>query len=288
MNTTTNILSKKVDPSKTELAEKLNLLFDRMANLLPDGIIIAFSGGVDSAFLLWAADQVRTITGGRVLALTTNSESMPVKDLDDAISFVKLIGVEYQIEKSMELSKPEYSLNDANRCYYCKTELFRITRDILENKDYKHVLYGYNFSDIDDTRPGHKAALENDVVSPLSEAKLTKEDIRFVMQVNNLPFYDKPSSPCLSSRIMHGIEVNEKRLQDIQEMENILYDGGLKIYRVRISRITDELFLRIEVAPKEMEKVIALKDKLWEEGIKRGYKWVTLDLQGYRTGGGTL
>lgn len=288
MNTTTNILSKKVDPSKTELAEKLNLLFDRMANLLPDGIIIAFSGGVDSAFLLWAADQVRTITGGRVLALTTNSESMPVKDLDDAISFVKLIGIEHQIEKSMELSKPEYSLNDANRCYYCKTELFRITRDILENKDYKHVLYGYNFSDIDDTRPGHKAALENDVVSPLSEAKLTKEDIRFVMQVNNLPFYDKPSSPCLSSRIMHGIEVNEKRLQDIQEMENILYDGGLKIYRVRISRITDELFLRIEVAPKEMEKVIALKDKLWEEGIKRGYKWVTLDLQGYRTGGGTL
>ncbi len=283
-----NILCENIDSTKTELTEKLNSLFEQISNLLPNGIIIAFSGGVDSSFLLWAAEQVRKTSGGNLLALTTNSASMPKVDMDDAISFAKLVGVTHQFEDSNELSNPDYNKNDIDRCYHCKTELFRITHDIAVKDDYKHIIYGYNFSDIGDTRPGHKAALENNIISPLSEAQLTKEDIRYVMQVNGLPFFDKPSSPCLSSRIMHGIEVTEQRLKDIQEMENILYDGGLKIFRVRISKNDEKMFLRIEVAPDEMGKVIELKDILWENGIKRGYKWVTLDLNGYQMGGGTL
>jgi len=289
MNTTiNNILCDNIDPSKIKLTEKLNSLFDQLANLLPNGIIIAFSGGVDSSFLLWATEQVRKSKGGKLLALTTNSASMPQIDLGDAKSFAELIGVEQQFENSNEISNPDYLKNDIDRCYHCKTELFRITLDIAKVDGYEHIVYGYNYSDIGDTRPGHKAALENNIISPLAEAKLTKDDIRYVMQKNNLPFFDKPSSPCLSSRIMHGIEVTENRLKDIQEMENILYDGGLNIYRVRISKNEDQTFLRIEVAPDEMLKVIEMKDRLWEEGIKRGYKWVTLDLQGYRTGGGTI
>ncbi len=284
----TNILYKNIGSSKVELKEKLDFLYEQLSHLLSDGIIIAFSGGVDSSFLLWAAEQVRKTSGGKLLALTTNSASMPLKDFEDAKSFVKLLGVEHQFEQSKEVSNPDYFKNDTDRCYHCKTELFRITLDIARQDGYKHIIYGYNFSDIDDTRPGHKAALENNIISPLADAKLTKEDIRYVMQVNGLPFFDKPSSPCLSSRIMHGIEVTEKRLQDIQEMENILYDAGLKIYRVRISKNDSQMFLRLEVEPNKMEKVITIKDKLWEEGTKRGYKWVTLDLQGYRTGGGTI
>ena len=289
MNTkNTNILFENIDSSKVELKEKLDLLYNQLSHLLTDGIIIAFSGGVDSSFLLWATQQVKKTNGGKLLALTTNSASMPQRDLDDTKSFVKLLEIEHQFENSNEVSNPEYFKNDTDRCYHCKTELFRITLDIAKHDGYKHILYGYNFSDIGDTRPGHKAALENNIISPLAEAKLTKEDIRYIMQANSLPFFDKPSSPCLSSRIMHGIEVTEKRLQDIQEMENILYDGGLKIYRVRISKNDVETFLRIEVPHDEMKKIIELKDKLWEEGTKRGYKWVTLDLQGYRTGGGTV
>lgn len=283
-----NILCSKIDHAKKKLSKKLNTLFEQLNALLADGIIIAFSGGVDSSFLLWATEQVRKTNSGRLLALTTNSESMPQVDLEDAKSFAKLIDVEQQIENSNELSKQEYNRNDVNRCYHCKTELFRITNDIAVKDNYKHILYGYNFSDIGDVRPGHKAAIENNIISPLAEAKLTKEDIRYIMQIYSLPFFDKPSSPCLSSRIMHGIEVTENRLKDIQEMENILYDGGLKIFRVRISKNDEKLFLRIEVAKDEMAKVIDLKDILLTEGVKRGYRWVTLDLNGYQMGGGTI
>ena len=287
MNTTiNNVLCKNIDASKVELTEKLDSLYEEINNLLPDGIIVAFSGGVDSSFLLWAAEQVRLLAKGRLLALTTKSASTPERDLEDAISFAKLIGSELHIEESNELSLPEYSANNSDRCYHCKTELFRITDDIAEKDNYKYIFYGYNYSDIGDIRPGHKAALENNIVSPLFNAKLTKEDIRYVMQVNGLPFFDKPSSPCLSSRIMHGVEVTEDRLRDIQEMENILYNGGIKTFRVRISKNSERNFLRVEVAPEDMMKVVELREILFEEGIKRGYRWVTLDLQGYRTGGG--
>lgn len=287
MNTTIdNILCKNIDASKVELTKKLNLLFEEISNLLPSGIMVAFSGGVDSSFLLWAAEQVKLSTKGKLLALTTKSASTPERDLEDAISFAKLIGTELHIEESNELSLPEYSINNSDRCYHCKTELFRITANIADKENYKYILYGFNYSDIGDVRPGHKAALENNIVSPLFNAKLTKEDIRYVMQINGLPFFDKPSSPCLSSRIMHGVEVTENRLRDIQEMENILYNGGIKTFRVRISKNSDRNFLRVEVAPDDMMKVLALREILFEEGTKRGYRWVTLDLQGYRTGGG--
>jgi pyridinium-3,5-biscarboxylic acid mononucleotide sulfurtransferase len=289
MNTTVeNILCKNIDPSKKELIKKLNALFDQLNKLLPESVIIAFSGGVDSSFLLWAAEQIRLTNGGRLLAITTSSASMPERDLADAKSLAKLLGIELHIENSNELSFPEYSRNDSERCYHCKTELFRITHDIASKNDYKHILYGYNFSDIGDIRPGHKAALENNIVSPLLEAELTKEDIRFVMQAYGLPFFDKASSPCLSSRIMFGVEVTEERLKDIQVMENILYDGGLKTFRVRISKNDEKLFIRIEVAPNEMVKVLDFRDILLTEGTKRGYRWVTLDLNGYKMGGGTI
>jgi uncharacterized protein len=278
----------KLDEDKIDLNRKISSLIDHISNLISDGVIIAFSGGVDSTFLLWISEKIRIVNGGKLIALTTNSASMPEKDLSDAVNFAKSLNVEHKILHSNEIEINEYSTNNQDRCYYCKTELFRITKEIAQKNSCKHILYGFNFSDINDTRPGHKAALENDIISPLANAELTKDDLRYIMELNELPFYDKPSSPCLSSRIMHGIEVTEERLQHVQEMENILYKNGIKIFRVRISKNDNKNFLRIEVSPDEMEKVIKLNNILVEEGLKRGYRWVTLDLQGYRTGGGSV
>ena len=166
-------------------------------------------------------------------------------------------------------------------------ELFRIAGEVAREEGLKWLLYGYNASDRGDDRPGHQAAAEAGALSPLADSGLTKAEIRFLMREAGLPLAEKPASPCLSSRIMTGIEVTPERLRDVEAVEGILRAAGVSTLRVRICRAEDDAhFLRVEVAPEELEKVLECRELLTEAGMARGYRWVTLDLGGYRTGGG--
>ncbi len=196
-------------------AGKLATLKEGLVPKVSEGVIVAFSGGMDSAFLLWAANQVMQDTGGRVVALTTTSPSTPAGDKEDATTFSRSLGVEHIWEESMEMSLPEYSRNDNERCYHCKAELFRIAGKVAEDAGLRWLLYGYNASDHHDDRPGHRAAQEAGALTPLSDAGLTKPEISYLMREAGLPLSGKPASPCLSSRIMTGIEVTPERLRDV-------------------------------------------------------------------------
>jgi uncharacterized protein len=253
---------------------------------LQEGVIVAFSGGVDSAFLLWAAKEIYDVSGGRLLAVTAHSPSLPKWDLDDACRLADKFGVPHKIIESHETELPEYIRNDLLRCYYCRKEMFRLSLDVADMEGFAHIIYGHNASDKDDFRPGHKAALESNILSPLAEAHLTKEEIRHILRVNGIEIADKPSAPCLSSRIMTGIPITEKRLRDVEDLESIIRRAGVSVSRVRICADGGGDFLRIEAAAEEMLKILKIKEQLVSEGKKRGYHWVTLDLAGYKTGGG--
>jgi len=267
---------------------KYSAMRESLRPKLQRGLIVAFSGGVDSSFLLWSAEQERRASGGRLLAVTAVSDSLPQVEKDDAEQFAKLIGVEQRWENSGELSDPNYVRNDGLRCYYCKSELFRLTRTLQEHGDYHFVAYGYNASDRADVRPGHKAAEENGVIAPLADAELTKDDIRVLMREFKLPLADKPSSPCLSSRLMTGVAVTPEKLRHVEAMETILRKRGVNVARVRLHEEGQRRYLRVEVAPEEMDKVLAARNDLLATGLSQGYDRVLLDLAGYKTGGATV
>ncbi len=231
---------------------------------------MAFSGGVDSAFLLWAAEEVRKESGGRLVALTTTSPSTPEADKNDASIFSRRLGVEHVWEESTEVSRPEYLRNDRDRCYHCKSELFRIAGKVAGARDISWLLYGYNASDTRDDRPGHRAALEAGALTPLADAGLEKQEIRYLMEEAGLPLSGKPASPCLSSRIMTGIEITPERLRDVEELENLLRASGVRTLRVRICRDDGGyLFLRVEVPPEEMARVLSCREELERESARR-------------------
>ena len=266
--------------------KKLEYLQKQLEIYLHEGVVIAFSGGVDSAFLLWISEEVRKQSGGNLVALTTQSASMPLHDREDAKQFIQYLNVPHVWKNSQELTLPKYKINDSNRCYYCKSELFRIAKEVAKERNYRRILYGYSASDTQDFRPGHIAAADNKILSPLEDAGFLKEEIRYIMRKQKLKISEKPASPCLSSRIMTGISVTQKRLEDIDALETLLRQEGLNILRVRIDQKRNIPMLRIEVSPSEMFKIIELRERLIEEGKKRGYRWITLDLEGYRMGGG--
>jgi uncharacterized protein len=267
---------------------KYSALREALRPRLQRGLIVAFSGGVDSAFLLWSAEQERLASGGRLLAVTAVSDSLPQAEKHDAEKFAQSIGVELRWEASGELSNPDYVRNDGLRCYHCKTELFRLTRSLKDHGAYEFVAYGYNASDRTDYRPGHKAAEENGVISPLADAELSKDEIRILMREFKLALADKPSSPCLSSRLMTGVAVTPEKLRHVEAMETILRDRGVNVVRVRLHEEGERRYLRVEVAPEEMDKVLAVRDALLATGLTNGYQRVLLDLAGYKTGGATL
>ncbi len=270
------------------LQNKFLTLKDILKPKLSEGLIVAFSGGVDSAFLTWAAEQQRQQSGGELLALTTLSESFSQAERLDAERFIGEHCVNHTWYESNELLNPEYAINDNNRCFHCKTELFNICHEAASKRGFKWIAYGYNASDRGDTRPGHRAAVENSILSPLAEAELTKGDIRLLMRRNGLEMADKPASPCLSSRLMTGVFITPRKLKDVEDFEAILREGGLRVFRVRLHEEGETKFLRLEVALDEMNLAAQLREKLVTEAMARGYKWVMLDLAGYRTGGGNL
>lgn len=276
--------------SPAALSETLDAKYRALRSVLrarlPAGLIVAYSGGVDSAFLLWATEQERQASGGRILAVTAVSASLAQVEREDAAHFARLLGVEHRWEESGELTNPAYARNDLSRCYHCKTELFRLSHSLAARLGYGAIAYGYNASDRGDFRPGHKAATEHGIVAPLDEADLTKDDIRALMRHFGLPLSDKPSSPCLSSRLMTGVSVTPDKLRDVEDLESILRRGGLGVFRVRLHEQPGAKWLRVEVAPDDMTQVLSLRDELNLMARERGYAWVTLDLAGYRTGGG--
>lgn len=281
MNTATVSLNDSV-------RKKFLVLKSILRPKLAEGLIVAFSGGVDSAFLTWAAEQERGASGGKLAALTTLSESFSQTERADAERFTETHHISHLWRESKELLNPEYAINDGNRCFHCKTELFNICREAAEEHHFKWIAYGYNASDRGDVRPGHKAAIEHSILSPLAEAGLTKDDIRLLMRENGLEMADKPASPCLSSRLMTSVFITQKKLKDVEDFEAILRSGGLRVFRVRMHEEGETKFLRLEVGADEMTLAMQLRETFVNEGLARGYKWVTLDLAGYRTGGGNV
>jgi uncharacterized protein len=274
-------------PDGATALRKLDALQKTLTPRVREGVLVAFSGGMDSAFLLWVAAELKREIGGRVVALTTTSASTPEGDRTDAASFAEGLRVTHLWRESGETHLPEYTRNDPERCFHCKTELFRIAGEVASQEGLQWLLYGYNASDHGDHRPGHRAAEEAGVLSPLSEVGLTKGEIRLLMEDAGLPLSRKAASPCLSSRIMTGVEITSDRRRRVEEMESILREAGVETLRVRVCRNEDAtLFLRVEVAPEEMDLVLDCRAELQDAGMTRGYRWVTLDLGGYRTGGG--
>ena len=261
-----------------DLLEKHNLLKRILGEL--QKAAVAYSGGVDSTVLLKAA--VDTLGAENVLACIGVSASLAKSQYEQAIECAKIIGAKVQEIQVDELSDDNYAANKADRCFHCKSHLYSLLKDIADERGYNCVICGSNLDDKDDFRPGNRASKVFGVRSPLMEAELTKEDIRQLSRQMNLPTADVPASPCLASRIIYGLEVTEQRLKQIEQAEDFLRSLGLVEFRVR----HHDTVARIEVHAEDMEKVTAEpnRSKIVEKLKSLGFKYVTVDLQGFRSG----
>lgn len=257
------------------LEDKLKSLKNIIKSL--DSVVIAFSGGVDSTLLAKVAYEV---LGDKALAVTARSETYTKSELEDAIKLAKEIGIKHEVIVSEELDIPEFSHNPTDRCYHCKKELLRKLKGIAESKGYKNVIEGANFDDTDDYRPGMKATAELDVISPLKDAKLTKDEIRELSKRFGLPTWDKPSAACLASRFPYGTEITRDKLRVVGEAEAFIKTFGIIQLRVR----HHDQIARIEVAEKDMTTLLENRKQIVEKLKSFGFKYVTMDIQGYRTG----
>jgi uncharacterized protein len=243
-------------------------------------VVVAYSGGVDSTFLLKAA--VETLGAENVLACVGVSASLAKSQYEQAIECAKVIGAKVEEVTVDEVSDAKYAANKADRCFHCKAHLYGILNDIAKEKGFNSIVCGSNLDDKDDFRPGNRAAKVFGVRCPLMEAELTKEDIRELSRQMNLPTAEVPASPCLASRISYGLEVTEERLKQIEEAEDFLRSLGLVEFRVR----HHDTVARIEVHAEDMEKVTRepARSKIAEKLKSLGFKFVTIDLQGFRSG----
>lgn len=243
-------------------------------------VVVAYSGGVDSTFLLSSA--VDTLGADNVLACMSVGPSEPSNMFDKAVEFAKSIGVEFQTVDANEMNDPNFTANKADRCFHCKSHLCKTLLDIAKQRGFDNVVFGTNFDDLDDFRPGNRAMKTFGIRSPLAEAELTKDDIRALSREMNLPTSEQPASPCLASRIVYGLEVTEQRLRQVDEAESFLRELGLIEFRVR----HHDTVARIEVNPEDIEKVTAesARSQIVEKLKSLGFKFVTVDLQGFRSG----
>jgi len=257
--------------------EKERGLLARLGELR--SVIVALSGGTDSAYLAWAAHRA---LGERALSITALSESYSAYDREQVEIFLKATGVRHEFVETHELENPAYRANAADRCYYCKDELFNVLDGLAKERGFAAVAYGVNADDTSDFRPGHRAAAEHQVLTPLLEAKLHKEEIRLLAKRAGLPCWDRPASACLSSRLPYGTEVTAERLSLVERGEAALRELGFRQFRVRLH---DKL-ARVELAQDELQR--GLEPKMAAaiaQALKAaGFAYVALDLEGYRQG----
>ena len=260
---------------KNNIYKKLEKLKELLIDM--DRVVIAYSGGVDSTFLLKVAYDT---LGNNVLAITASSFTYPKQELVNAKKIAQRIGVKHRIIKSDEIKNKLFSKNTKNRCYYCKKELFIKIKKIANAYNMKYVLDGSNADDIKDYRPGTKAIKELGVKSPLKEVGLTKKEIRELSHEMNLETWDKPVLACLASRLPYGIKITKKRLRQIELAEKFLSKLGL--YQIRVRH--HNMIARIEVIKEDFNKIFKQKEKIVNYFKKIGFTYVTLDIEGYRTG----
>ncbi len=267
--------SPRINPDT--LQTKQELLFANLRNL--GRVIVAYSGGTDSAYLAWAAHHV---LGADALAITADSASIPTSHKRDAEAFARECGFDHQYINTYEFDNQDYVKNDKDRCFHCKDELFLRLEAYAAEHGYRHIIYGVNKDDLGDYRPGQRAAKIHQVKAPLVEAGLTKAEIRELSRLANLSTWDRPAAACLSSRVPYGTPVTIQTIQTIEQGEEAVRALGFRQFRVRFH---GEL-VRIEIAREELPKALTLESAGALTGIFKqlGFLYVTLDLEGYRQG----
>jgi pyridinium-3,5-biscarboxylic acid mononucleotide sulfurtransferase len=259
------------------LAGKTAGLFDIVRPLGP--VVVAFSGGVDSSLLLAAAKEA---CGDGVLAVTASSATYPRRELESARTIAGLIGAEHRLIKTREVDDPAFRSNPLDRCYHCKLELFAKLAELARAQGYRSVVEGSTVSDLGDFRPGERAARELRVLSPLREAGLAKADVRSLARSIGLPNWDRPAQACLASRFPYGTEITREGLARIERIEDVLHDLGFGQVRARLHGD----LVRLEIDPALIEEASreATRAKIVQAVRREGFRFVALDLAGYRTG----
>lgn len=243
-----------------------------------ESLAIAFSGGVDSTYLLKVAQEV---LGDRVLAVTAKASAFSDRDLQEAVAFCHREGIAHQVIEIDEMEIPGFAENPPDRCYICKKGIFGEILQAARKHGIRSVAEGSNMSDLGDYRPGMKAIREMHVLSPLREAGLYKDEIRTLSKMRNLPTWSKPSAACLASRFVYGERITKEKLRMVEKAENLLSDMGFRQLRVRMH---GENLARIEVEEGQLSQLLASRLEIVDAFRELGYTYVTMDLKGYRTG----
>jgi uncharacterized protein len=244
-----------------------------------DRVIVAFSGGTDSAYLAWAAHRA---LGANALAVTADSASLPESHKRDLEAFVARFGIRHDYIATREFENPDYLRNAPDRCFHCKDELFTRLAEIGRERGYRHIIYGVNVDDLGDYRPGQSAARQHEVAAPLADAGLTKAEIRELSRLAGLPTWDRPAAACLSSRIPYGTPVTIENIKTVESGEEQMKGLGFRQFRVRFHGDV----VRLEIAREEMPRALTMEmAETFTRVFKTlGFKYVTLDMEGYRQG----
>jgi len=266
-----------MNPSAPELGTKQTKLEENLREL--GRVLVAYSGGVDSAYLAWAAYRM---LGADMLAVIADSPSLARTHLADAIAFANEQGIPLEVITTFELDRPEYARNDGQRCFQCKDELFAVMESLGAKLGYTAIAYGMNADDTRDFRPGQRAAAQHAVLAPLADAGLAKMEIRALAKAAGYPLWDRPAAPCLSSRVEYGRAVTREVLEQVERAEDSMRQLGFREFRVR----HHGNLARVEIARVELPRALSIEmlDSITAALKQAGYEYVTLDATGFRSG----